>query len=818
MKTLRYILLVAAVAVVAGCTKFDEQPAPGVKPVQGRQVSVGLSLAAVAEQDEKGREIELTRAPNDITDAEEDAVHNVWVFQFGEPVGSGGDGSRPFLWCRYIDEDTIGAAVSGQVPVNLIESERRQLLVFVANTNEPNDSWKLTPGISTLADLRACNIHMSPGEEPISYGGDARNLLMSGAVEAKIEAGMVLDSNPDNGATVDAPIGLVRSLAKVELNLTVDAIAAPNYKVISARLCNVSDRIWFTDALNGHSASELYPQNPGLIDYPAEEDTAAGLANPSQPGKFVWYVPRNTRGVFSNSVAKDKNRYAPAKATYIEVTAMNTANGNEGVVYRIYPGADNCADFNVIPNRRYIFDHNITGNGGDDLTDSRIEQFGKVRCDGHNNSFILNPPATAAMGVRTYEIPITRVNEYWVPNKSEFPGYGGRNYDMISGVESWRVDLLWQDEAGIVREPSAPDLDVAKHIVLRKKTGTGADDTASGDGYFSLEVPAGATHGNFVVAIRKVGIDEVLWSWHFWVTDYNPDRSKFIEVQGDKFVYPVPGGQLERYGGKMWGYDTAGAAVGNNWNNYKYNESSTAVYARKFMMDRPLGTLNNHTTAAQGRGAICYQWGRKDPFPSDIALYNVDGKALTAEAPAGFSIQKWNAATANAYAAPKSGVDVSFGVVNPSIFVSIMSSDWSNLRDKVYLWKDSKLSANDHSAKSIYDPCPPGWRVPPQGVWEDFVYQKTTHNADRGLVYTAGFHYWPDKKVDEVSVRPEGNVFFPRQGYRTNYGALGLNTYYYYSTHQHETSAKALYATGTSLNHSFHNYKASAYFVRCVQQ
>ena len=86
----------------------------------------------------------------------------------------------------------------------------------------------------------------------------------------------------------------------------------------------------------------------------------------------------------------------------------------------------------------------------------------------------------------------------------------------------------------------------------------------SDDGYVIFD--ATGTYGNALIAVKDKN-GTILWSWHIWVTDYNPDE--------DYDVY-----------------------VGKE--NYK-------------IMDRNLGALSNTPGDSRALGLI-YQWGRKEPF------------------------------------------------------------------------------------------------------------------------------------------------------------------------------------------------------------
>ena len=128
------------------------------------------------------------------------------------------------------------------------------------------------------------------------------------------------------------------------------------------------------------------------------------------------------------------------------------------------------------------------------------------------------------------------------------------------------------------------------------------------------------------------------------------------------------------------------------------------VYANNagILMDRNLGALSMEKGNPKGFGLL-YQWGRKDPFPGSATLN-------------GTSMVK---TTAKVYATISSVTDgtIDFAVKNPStmIFTDGSSTDW--------LYNDGSTGVDNtrwQSEKTIYDPCPSGWRVPDggsKGLW-----------------------------------------------------------------------------------------------------
>ena len=188
-----------------------------------------------------------------------------------------------------------------------------------------------------------------------------------------------------------------------------------------------------------------------------------------------------------------------------------------------------------------------------------------------------------------------------------------------------------------------------------------------------IKITAGTVQGNAVIAAQVGGATK--WSWHIWVTPFDP----------------VATGQS--YSGTEWG-------VGK-------------PYYGKVMMDRNLGALGSTPSTANTLAmGLLYQWGRKDPFPGHIqdwsagttepAIYNADGSTSAA------IIQHIGILSDN---------NLEFSIAHPATFLIATGTaiDWytSSGAQRDDLWGKGV-------AKSAYDPCPPGWMVPQNVVWRDF--------------------------------------------------------------------------------------------------
>ena len=139
------------------------------------------------------------------------------------------------------------------------------------------------------------------------------------------------------------------------------------------------------------------------------------------------------------------------------------------------------------------------------------------------------------------------------------------------------------------------------------------------------------------------------------------------------------------------------------------------------MMDRNLGALTAEVNSI-GAFGLYYQWGRKDPFLGAASIK----EHIYAAATRHFKVTVNNESASN----------VDFTVANPHKYILGNSGgDWMATKDNS-LWA---------SSKTMYDPCPAGWRVPdggynggvgatgmPDGIWAKagFSRQGLTPFAD----------------------------------------------------------------------------------------
>lgn len=302
------------------------------------------------------------------------------------------------------------------------------------------------------------------------------------------------------------------------------------------------------------------------------------------------------------------------------------------------------------------------------------------------NSYILNKQNAI------FRIPINRINEFW--NNST---YAANPEIKIRDETEWVAEVIWQDIPHEV-------------ITFVNHDGTETSDTGSkiytGNTAFYVKLNIDPStedyRGNILVGVRKTDDSELtyLWSWHLWVTDYDPDAIYTDVAQskwGDNYAPGNQTGAIHRY------------APANGYTLWNDN----GFYKDKYIMDRNLGAKSTEFDSTYKNG-MYYQFGRKDPFPY-YDIYNWDGTNIAAKL----------GGSKNEDHIPKvyDHVTMSETVMCPYRYYytdggrdaknTITDCDNSGLK----LWNDMSLP-KESKDKSIFDPSPLGWKIPKKGTFE----------------------------------------------------------------------------------------------------
>lgn len=361
--------------------------------------------------------------------------------------------------------------------------------------------------------------------------------------------------------------------------------------------------------------------------------------------------------------------------------------------------------------------------------------------------------------------------------------------------------------AAIISYPGATD------VVVTIEQDPALDNTAancyivSSPGTYSFRT----VMGNSRASVGRVATAEVLWE--SFGTSTVPSKGDIIksvsytkepDASVGSIVYTTP--SVLRNGNAVI---AAKGAFGNilwSWHIWVcsgYNPASTAqTYYNNagVMMDRNLGATSA-TPGNVGALGLLYQWGRKDPFLGSSSISSSSKAASTLSWPSTVSSNSSNGT-------------IEYAVAHPTTFITYNSSnpDW------YYTGSSSTDNTRWQTSKTIYDPCPPGWKVPSggsSGVWSkavgssSYFFSYLWDSTNKGMNFcgmfgsadtiwypAAGFLYDGDGSLDNV-----GN----------DGGWWSCTPNDYYACYLYLSSNGYVSPSGT-------NFRAYGLSVRCLQE
>lgn len=202
------------------------------------------------------------------------------------------------------------------------------------------------------------------------------------------------------------------------------------------------------------------------------------------------------------------------------------------------------------------------------------------------------------------------------------------------------------------------------------------------------------------------------------------------------------------------------------------------------VLDRNLGATSSEPGNI-GTYGLFYQWGRKDPFLGSAVLYSVQyqkaGSTIT------WPVPEESTATTGT---------IGYTIAHPTTFISTASTgkDW-------YYSKGNPENSRWMPEKTIYDPCPPGYRVPDggeDGIWATALetspeYREDTSSFDND---GKGFNFGSSGNMSKKLSGQTSVCWYPSAGYLNTKGSLYNIGYagYYWSCTPHSEYANRFYA------------------------
>lgn len=337
-------------------------------------------------------------------------------------------------------------------------------------------------------------------------------------------------------------------------------------------------------------------------------------------------------------------------------------------------GTSSCKDMSLREPKKQIDEW------GDDVDD--VEDGIRVVTD--VEAAITTPNCIMVKPGESATIPIAKAFAMW------------QEYNKLFDKKVWTkgtldVEIFWAIPSGII---DVDDIEIEDYEDVNKATI-----------HFKTEPES---NGNALLVLMVGG--EVRWSWHIWVTDYEPGHDHLpqnLSMGGNS----VNGGELYRY--KNF--------AGDN-----------------LFMDRNLGANSADPNQGEETHGMYYQWGKKDPLP-------------------GF-------APPNSFTYPPDYYlknNLAHSIEFPDEI--IIGNDWYSYHRGTH---NNDLWGAESGAKTPFDPCPEGWRVPLYGAYKEGVdnYQE---------LFSPFYIIEPKNEFVYVGNNPNPNYRSPILGFFPGTGSIG---------------------------------------------
>ena len=229
--------------------------------------------------------------------------------------------------------------------------------------------------------------------------------------------------------------------------------------------------------------------------------------------------------------------------------------------------------------------------------------------------------------------------------------------------------------------------------------------------------------GNAIVAYTVD--DEVVWSWHIWVTDRNINATEKVTTKvsqsHDYDFMPVALG---------WVDSSEGVSPRLYTFNLTQSQSNKDLSA----------TVNQAGETASGGTCPYYQWGRKDPLMPSRGIkentetkpcYDISGKTVS-------------------FTANTNDQTIKGGILYPEKIINSSNANWDTGTTRNDNWNainvDTQGFNYNEVVKTVYDPSPVGFKMPPPYAFTGFtdsgssLASSSNTCIDKTNVYINGFN------------------------------------------------------------------------------
>lgn len=216
--------------------------------------------------------------------------------------------------------------------------------------------------------------------------------------------------------------------------------------------------------------------------------------------------------------------------------------------------------------------------------------------------------------------------------------------------------------------------------------------------------------GNAVVAVRD-NSGQIMWSWHIWVTDLKLGSGDIDVTNSKKKTFTFMSQNIGTCSPTTTSYEGRSVQI-------RFKQNETGITRVATIIQRPDEILSDPGNQPY------YQFGRKDPMPpynekGDKTIYVTDDQYK--------------------FTTEDSQRSLDWSIQNPNRYIAAGNTDWCR-QSYTNLWsannnayEKSTSPTDDVGQKTIYDPSPVGYCVPPSGAFTGFIKEISNNNEKTDL-------------------------------------------------------------------------------------
>ena len=379
------------------------------------------------------------------------------------------------------------------------------------------------------------------------------------------------------------------------------------------------------------------------------------------------------------------------------------------------------------------------------------------------NCYIVNAPGS-------YKIPIVHGNaiKNGITNQLAYKRDATNSHTSTYDWLTYNGNTI--SDPWILKQYTTPETSLSTRVewqdVQNLVVVQGVEYNSNGECFLRFDVNQSVIkQGNAVISVLRSGT--VIWSWHIWITPYNPDQTTsndFDNMMGNR--------EIRNNAGQT--FTLMGLPLGYVMGDTRTFTEKTMLLRFKQTSSGKQRTVKLRRLAGKARkpGQMpLYQYGHHVPYPG--ALYTSTKPGDWENVP---QVSTWGTNPIMSKTGRGTTADM---IKNPTtIFTDADLYPWMNDRET---WTNrwdmlctpiSDNAAGLHTRKSVYDPSPAGYALPTRNTFSGFCKSGTTATGTQYKNWSTPFQYEAEFYAEygchfkvHVNATDDTTLFLPTTGW-----------------------------------------------------